>query len=392
MRYQWTADQEAFRQEIRQFIEAEWQPDGGRGAADEDTEYGEQRHQATLSFQQAMAKKKWLTMAWPEEFGGLDASYWQQMVMNEEMSYHRAPSTNMGINWVGPAIMLYGTDQQKEDHLNAIANAEDDSWWCTLYSEPGAGSDLAGLQTRAVRDGDDYVINGQKIWTSGAHRSDWGWLAARTDPDAPKHRGITMFLLDMHSPGVEVRPLINMADNHSFNEVYFEDVRIPKERVVGEENRGWYHLAVSLDYERSSIAGFAGSRRAIEETSAYAKQHPDQIADPESARIELADRMIETAVGTNLAYRIVDMQTRGLIPNHEASAAKLYSSELSQRISGTSVKLLGLYGGVRGGEWAPMDGGPANSYLMGVSATIGGGTSEIQRNIVATRGLGLPRQ
>ena len=392
MRYQWTADQEAFRQEIRQFIEAEWQPDGGSRASDEDTEYGEQRHQATLAFQQAMAKKKWLTMAWPEEFGGLDASFWQQMVMNEEMSYHRAPSTNMGINWVGPAIMLYGTDQQKEDHLTAIANAEDDSWWCTLYSEPAAGSDLAGLQTRAVRDGDDYVINGQKIWTSGAHRSDWGWLAARTDPDAPKHRGITMFLLDMHSPGVEVRPLINMAENHSFNEVFFEDVRIPKERVVGEENRGWYHLAVSLDYERSSIAGFAGSRRAIDETSTYAKQHPDEIADHESARIELADRMIETAVGTNLAYRIVDMQTRGLIPNHEASAAKLYSSELSQRIAGTSVKLLGLYGGVRGGEWAPMNGGPASSYLMGVSATIGGGTSEIQRNIVATRGLGLPRQ
>ena len=147
-----------------------------------------------------MAKRRWLTMAWPEQYGGLEAPHWQQCIMSEEMAYHRAPGSgaNMGVQWVGPSLMLYGTDAQKEEHLQRIADA--DSWWCTLYSEPGSGSDLASLQTRAVADGDDFVINGQKIWTSGAHRADWGWLAARTDPDAPKHKGITMFMLRMDAP------------------------------------------------------------------------------------------------------------------------------------------------------------------------------------------------
>ena len=210
-----------------------------------------------MTFQQALAERQWLTMAWPTEYGGLGASFWQQLVMNEEMAYHRAPGAgvNMGVMWVGPALLLYGTDEQKAQHVRGISQAE--TWWCTLYSEPGAGSDLAAMQTRAVADGDDYVINGQKIWTSGAHRADWGWLAARTDPDAPKHKGLTMFMVDMRSPGITVRPLVNMADGHSFNEVFFEDVRVPKTSVVGEVDRGWYHMAVALDFERSGIRGFA---------------------------------------------------------------------------------------------------------------------------------------
>ena len=389
MEFRWHEDEDNFRQEVRGFIETELPADWDQQPPDEG--YSEARHTVALRFQQAMAGRQWLTMAWPEEHGGLGASYWQQMVLNEEMGYRRAPSSNMGVSWVGPAVMLYGTDEQKQQHLGAIANAEDGSWWCTLYSEPGAGSDLASLQTRAVEDGDDYVINGQKIWTSGAHRADWGWLAARTDPDAPKHRGMTMFLLDMHAPGVQVQPLINMADGHGFNEVFFEDVRIPKENVVGEVDRGWYHLAVSLDFERSSIAGFAGSRRSVEELAAFAGEVPRQQRS-RSVSLELADRFIEIAVGTNLAYRIVDMQTRDVIANHEASAAKLYSSELSQRIASTGMKLLGLYGGLCDDERAPLGGRLSHSYLSNVAATIGGGTSEIQRNIIATRGLGLPRQ
>ncbi len=390
MQFRWHEDQERFRQDVRAFIDSELPADWDDQPPDEG--YSEVRHTVALQFQKAMADRQWLTMAWPEENGGLGASYWQQMVLNEEMGYRRAPSSNMGVMWVGPALMLYGTDDQKSQHLSAIAEAEDDAWWCTLYSEPGAGSDLASLQTRAVEDGDDYVINGQKIWTSGAHRADWGWLAARTDPDAPKHRGMTMFLLDMHTPGVTVQPLINMGDGHSFNEVFFEDVRIPKANVVGEVNRGWYHLAVSLDFERSSIAGFAGSRRTVEELAALAADDPQHVRQSPGVRLELADRFTEIAVGTNLAYRIVDMQTRDVIANHEASAAKLYSSELAQRIAATGMKLAGLYGGLRDDAHAPLGGRLAHSYLSNVSATIGGGTSEIQRNIIATRGLGLPRQ
>ena len=315
------------------------------------------------------------------------------MLLNEEMAYNRAPSGgNHGIDWVGPALMLVGSEEQQNEHLNKIANADDDSWWCTFYSEPGAGSDLAALQTRATQDGDEFVVNGQKIWTSGAHRSNWGWLAARTDPDAPKHRGISMFLLDLKTPGITVRPLINMGDEHGFNEVFFEDVRVPKQNLVGEQDRGWYHLAVALDFERSSIAGFSGSRRTVEEHIAYANENPVRIEQNPDVRLEYADRMTEIEIGTNLAYRIVHMQTNGIIANYEASAAKLFSSELNQRIARTSSKMIGLHSQLRPQEpRAPMGGTIGQSYVTSVSSTIGGGTSEIQRNIVATRGLGLPR-
>jgi alkylation response protein AidB-like acyl-CoA dehydrogenase len=388
--FRFTDEQETFRGEVQSFIN-EHAPDGRVGGGDEES--NDDAHEQVLDFQKAMAKRRWLTLAWPKEIGGLEASHWQQMVLNEEMAYQGAPSSqNMGTMWVGPALMLVGSDDQKATHLSRIADAEDDSWWCTLYSEPGAGSDLASLQTRATQDGDEFVINGQKIWTSGAHRADWGWLAARTDPDAPKHRGISMFLMDMKSPGVSVRPLVNMAEDHSFNEVYFEDVRIPAMNLVGDRDRGWYHLAVALDFERSSIAGFSGSRRLVEQHLAYAKAHPDELARTPQVRTQIGERITEIEVGTNLAYRIVHLQSGGIIANYEASAAKLFSSELSQRIAATGMSMLGLHGGLDVAQPnAKLDGAVGKSYLQNVSATIGGGTSEVQRNIIATRGLGLPR-
>ena len=390
MDFRFTNEQETFRGEVKAFIE-EHAPDGRLSADDEGG--SDAAHDQVLEFQKGLAERRWLTLAWPKEIGGLEASHWQQMVLNEEMAYQGAPSSqNMGTMWVGPALMLVGSDEQKATHLNRIADAADDSWWCTLYSEPGAGSDLASLQTRATQDGDEFVINGQKIWTSGAHRSDWGWLAARTDPDAPKHRGISMFLLEMSSPGVSVRPLVNLANDHSFNEVYFEDVRIPARNLVGERNRGWYHLAVALDFERSSIAGFSGSRRAVEAQIEYANEHPEGLERSPLVRLEFGDRMTEVEIGTNLAYRIVHLQTGGIIANYEASAAKLFSSELAQRIASTGMSMLGLYGQLADPqEHAPLDGSVGKSYLQVVSSTIGGGTSEVQRNIIATRGLGLPR-
>jgi len=388
--FRFTDEQETFRGEVQSFID-EHAPD--RSARGWDEESNDDAHEQVLDFQKAMAKRRWLTLAWPKEIGGLEASHWQQMVLNEEMAYQGAPSSqNMGTMWVGPALMLVGSDDQKATHLSRIADAKDDSWWCTLYSEPGAGSDLASLQTRATQDGDEFVINGQKIWTSGAHRADWGWLAARTDPDAPKHRGISMFLMDMKSTGVSVRPLVNMAEDHSFNEVYFEDVRIPAMNLVGERDRGWYHLAVALDFERSSIAGFSGSRRLVEQHLAYAKAHPDELKHTPQVRTQIGERITEIEVGTNLAYRIVHLQSGGIIANYEASAAKLFSSELSQRIAATGMSMLGLHGGLDVAQPnAKLNGAVGKSYLQNVSATIGGGTSEVQRNIIATRGLGLPR-
>ena len=390
MQFKYEPDVEAFRGEVRDFIAAEYKPNlarqraaGERSAAEHKADYD-----ATMAFQKKLAQRDWLAMAWPKEYGGGGASHMRQLVYNEEMAYAGAPAYSMGIAWVGPSLMLYGTEEQKKRFIPRITGADD--WWCTLYSEPGAGSDLAALQTRAVKDGDDYVINGQKIWTRGGLLADWGWLAARTDPDAPKHKGITMFMLDMKSPGVTVRPLINMANREGFNEVFFEDVRVPATQVVGEVNRGWYHMAVALDFERSGIQSYAGGRHTVEHLTETARQHPELLARRPSVRTELADRAIEVGVGTLLAYRVATMQARGLVPNHEASASKLFGSEMGQRIATTGMYLLGMAGELR-------DSSPheifdeATSYLQAVSGTIAAGTSEIQRGIIATRGLGLPR-
>ena len=390
MDFRFTDEQETFRNEVQAFI-AEHAPE--RESSGDEEGGSRADHEEVLQWQKELAKKRWLTLAWPQEYGGLDASHWQQMVLKEEMALQGAPAaTNMGTNWVGPALMIVGSDEQKETHLSRIADAADSSWWCTLYSEPGSGSDLASLQTRATEDGDEFVVNGQKIWTSGAHQSDWGWLAARTDPEAPKHRGISMFVMDMKTPGVSVRPLVNMANDHSFNEVYLEDVRIPKTNLVGEQNRGWYHLAVALDFERSSIAGFAGSKRMVDKYIDDAKSRPEWMQQRPNVRLALGDRMTEIEVGTQLAYRIVHMQSTGVIPSHEASAAKLFSSELGQRIAATAMSQLGLYGQLTDDQvGVPFEGNVGQGYARSVSATIAGGTSEVQRNVIATRGLGLPR-
>jgi len=390
MRFNHESDVEAFRAEVRGFIAAELPPEEERARRGYERGFrdNQEEYDYVMGFQKKLSARGWLAMAWPREYGGGGASHMRQLVYNEEMAYAGAPVGNMGIAWVGPSLMLYGTDAQKTQFIPRITSAAD--WWCTLYSEPSAGSDLAALQTRAVRDGDDYVLNGQKIWTSGGHLADWGWMAARTDPDAPKHKGITMFMVNMKSPGITVRPLINMASRHGFNEVFFEDVRVPATQVVGEVNRGWYHMAVALDFERSGIAAYAGGRKSVERLVALARTSAALLAARASVRHELADRSIEVQAGTFLAYRVATMQARGLVPNHEASASKLFGSEMSQRIASTGMHLLGMAGQLRDGSPAQLL-DLASGYLQAASATIAAGTSEIQRGIIATRGLGLPR-
>ena len=389
MRFNHDVNVENFRQEVRQFIDEELASEKERlKSAAQKERTNEEEYDYVMGFQQKLAEKGWLAMAWPEEYGGGGASHMRQLVYNEEMAYASAPNMSMGIAWVGPSLMLYGSDEQKNYYIPRIANADD--WWCTLYSEPGAGSDLAAMQTRATRDGDDYVINGQKIWTSGGHLADWGWLAARTDPDAPKHKGISMFMLDMKSPGITVRPLINMGEKHSFNEVFFENVRVPASQLVGEENRGWYHLAVALDFERSGVGAYANGRRTVERLIELAKENYSLVERRPSVRQQLAERTIEVNTGTFLAYRVASMQAQGMVPNHEASASKLFGSELSQRIASTGMHLLGQFGLLRGAS-PRVIADQGQSYLQAASSTIAAGTSEIQRNIIATRGLGLPR-
>ena len=390
MDFTFTPEEEQFRTEIRKFLDAQLPDDWANRSFIGDVDQDE-RSELAREMTRQLAERKWLAMAWPEEHGGLDAGHMQQLIYNEETSYASMPGGGgMGVAWVGPAIMLYGDDDQKAEYIPKITNGED--IWCTLYSEPGAGSDLASLQTSAVRDGDEYVINGQKIWTSGGHTANKGWLAARTDQDAPKHRGISTFVLDMDTPGIEVRPLINMAGEHNFNEIYFEDVRIPASNLVGVENRGWYQVATALDFERSGVAAYSGGKRNLERLVDVAKEDAGLIRQRPQSRYELADRWIELQVGFNVAYRIPYMQSQGLIPNHEASISKLYGSELSQRIARTGISLLGMEGQiVPGSPHARLGGAFANNYLNSVASTIAAGTSEVQRNIIAQRGLGLPR-
>jgi alkylation response protein AidB-like acyl-CoA dehydrogenase len=322
-------------------------------------------------------------------------SVMQQFIFNQEMAKAGAPrggNYGIGTGWAGPTIILYGTEEQKKKYLPPIVKGE--AIWCQGFSEPGAGSDLASLQTRATKDGDDYVINGQKIWTSGAHVSHYMILLARTDPDAPKHKGISYFIVDMKSPGIEVRPLVNMANNHDFNEVFFDNVRVPKDNLLGEENRGWYVGTTTLDFERSGIATSVSHSLMVDDLAAFVRDNRDDgvVTKSEQLKYEIADRAVESGVEQMLCYQVISMQNRGLVPNKEGSIAKLFSSELDLRIAGTVMRALGLYGQLRrGSAHVPLNGRAESSYLYATTSTVGGGTSEIQRNIIAARGLGLPR-
>jgi alkylation response protein AidB-like acyl-CoA dehydrogenase len=398
-----SSQEAAFRQEVREFITRELPPTlsrrgqsgamfgGGSGR------FARQDYWKELGgWISKLADKGWVAPAWPKEYGGGSLSVIEQFILNQEMALTGAPrSPNIiGLGWVGATLILYGTEEQKKKHLRPILRNE--AFWCQGFSEPGAGSDLASLQTRAVRDGDDYVINGQKIWTSGAHGAHWMILLARTDAEAPKHKGISYFLLDMKSPGITVRPLVNMAGSHDFNEVFFDNVRVPKENLVGEENRGWYIGTATLDFERSGIATGVSHALAVGDYVDFVHTHRNDptcsVERNRMIRYELADRAIEAEVEQMLNYQVIGIQKRGMVPNHEASIAKLFSTELDQRIAATGLELIGLYGQLmRDHEQAPLSGRMPSMYMYATTSTIGGGTSEIQRNIIAQRGLGMPR-
>ncbi|MEX0781005.1 MAG: acyl-CoA dehydrogenase family protein [Dehalococcoidia bacterium] len=382
MDFRLSTEQLAFQDEVTGFVKsglpAGW--DGQQETIDE-------RMAVEREVMRRLAENRWLALPWPKEYGGLGATPMEQLIFNEQMAYHRVPGyVNMGVAWVGPVVMLYGTDDQKRDYLGKIADGTD--IWCTLYSEPEAGSDLAAMQTRAVRDGDDYILNGQKIWTSFGHYADWGWLAARTDPDVPKHKGLSTFAVKMDTPGITVRPLVNMAGTHEFNEIFFEDVRIPASQLVGEENRGWYHVAVGLDFERSSIGATSNARRTVHDLVRHAGRH--RATTRPEIRTRLADHAVSVEVLRAMAYNIAALQEGGFAPTREAQMAKLFGAELQQRVATTGLQVFGMDG------QASRETSPAFDYqytlLRSVANTIEGGTSEIQRSVIATRGLGLPRE
>lgn len=386
MDFEFPQELEDFRKDIQGFIKQELPADWT--GVDEDA-----GPETIRPIRKKLSDKGWLTIAWPKEYGGMGAPHLQQLVFNEEMAYNRVPAADNAITMLGPILMMEGTDEQKATFLPPIAKAE--VRWAQGYSEPGSGSDLASLQTRAVEDGDDFIINGTKIWTSGAHHADWLFMLARTDADAPKHRGISFLLVDMKTPGLEVRPIINMANVHGFNQLFFDNVRVPKRNLVGEYNRGWYVGARLLDFERSGVGRSAGARKTLEELVQFAKEtswNGQTLSKNPTTRNRLADLAIEVEVARMISYHIGWLQSEGEVFNREASMGKLFGSELVQRIFRTGMSMMGLYGTLaKGSKWAPLQGRIERGFLTSFSSTIAAGTSEIQRNVIATRGLGLPR-
>ncbi len=399
-------DQADFRAQVRAVIESRL-PARYREMAASDAPTEEQPWQvdrisedpahraAAEEWRAALATRGWVAPHWPREYGGAGLSPMNQFILSEEMARAGAPRVGgTGVGILGPALIIHGSEEQKREHLPRILSGE--RVWAQGFSEPGAGSDLASLQTRAVRDGDEWVINGQKIWTTLAHTVDWLFALVRTDPEAPKHRGISFLMMDKATPGITVRPLINAAFRHNFNETFFEDVRVPASHLVGEENRGWYVAMTLMDFERSNVGGAIALERAVRRLADYAGSEA-----PERARLTrlpalrqlVTGHLIEAHVQLNFSLRIVSIQARGDVPNHEASINKLFGSEASQRLTNTATKLFGLYSNLWDEDepLSPMQGSVAQEYCNQIQNTIAAGTSEIQRNVIATRGLGLPR-
>jgi alkylation response protein AidB-like acyl-CoA dehydrogenase len=334
-----------------------------------------------------MCQDGWAGVGWPKEWGGKGFSAIEQFVFFDESMRAGAPVPMLTINTVGPTIMNFGTEEQKQFFLPKVLNG--DIHFCIGYSEPGAGTDLAALQTRAVRDGDEWRITGQKVWTSGAQYSDIGEIIARTDPDLPKHKGLTGFVVDMKAPGVEIRPLRQMTGGASFNEVFFTDVRVPDSHRLGDVNNGWNVALTTLMNERAAIGAGGGGgggalmTRAIEMAKAFG------LSDDPVVRQKLADLVIHARVMGYTNQRAMDRIRSGQLPGPEMSIAKLTSTQLLQRIAELASDLLGPRLTADTGEWGTF--AWAQLVVGTPGMRVAGGTDEVMRNIIGERVLGLPK-
>ena len=354
-----------------------------------------------VSMSKKLARQGWLVMNWPTEYGGGGATVIEQTIFDMESSYWGIPGCWMGVSgtqWVGPCIMLFGTDEQKKKYLPLIASGDRDGYWCTGYSEPNSGSDLAGLQTRAVKKGDKYVINGQKVWTSVAHQARWCWLMARTNPDTPKkHQGLSLFIIDMKSPGISVRPLPNYYGRHHFNEVFFDDVEVPAINLVGQENRGWYHLMQALSYERRGLAPmlYGLLKRILEELMKYVSENKRGgriLSQNQVVRDKLADLAIEVETLRLFALQLAWTLSQGTIPIYESSRNKVMADNITKHMAFTGADILGIFAQADpDSKWARLKGVVQGTYLGFPGNQIAAGTEEVEKSIIAQFKLGLPK-
>jgi alkylation response protein AidB-like acyl-CoA dehydrogenase len=387
---------EAFRQELRAWLAANLPAGWGAGEQGE-FESLEAEVRFLGEWQRRLAAGGWVGIHWPRAYGGRGATVVESYIFQEEMAAARAPEIigRIGVNLLGPTLIAHGTEAQKSRYLPRVLTGEE--LWCQLFSEPGAGSDLAALRTRAERRGDHWVLNGQKVWTSYAQFARFGICLARTDPAAPRHKGIGYFLVDMQAPGVYVRPLRQLTGSEEFNEVFLEDVRVPADCLVGEPTAGWRIAQTTLEHERGTaarqlvihrmlLADLMTLAREVERDGCPAGQDP-------VIRQRLAQHHIEVEIMKLLNWRTLTrlLRREGLGP--ESSGVKLFWSEMSQRMHDTAMTLLGPFGIAPGrSRFAARARRLQRSFLYYRAATIFAGTSEIQRNIIAQRILGLPRE
>lgn len=396
MNFSFTPEEEALRKEFDAFFREEMKNAPPEWGTSMEAIFG---IDACWEFHKKTAKKiaakGWLSRPWPKEYGGQDAPLTEQFIFSDVMGYHRGAGVDhWGIMLLAPTLLVSANEEQKKEHLPPIARAE--RFWTQLWSEPGAGSDLASLTTRAVRDGDDYIVNGQKIWSSGAHRADWGFLLARTNPNEKRSRGLSFFLVDMKTPGITIRPILSLDGSHLFNEVFLDDMRIPARNMVGEENQGWIASQMTSNFERSMIALFSYLRREMEELVEFCqntKRDGEALAKKPLIRHKLAQMAIEIAVGRAFSYTVLWSQIKGglVMAAPLAAAAKVLATELVQRFTFTACQIIGPYAQVKESRWAPLKGRYEKEYQQCLGLSMAGGTSEVMRNLICSMGLGLRR-
>jgi alkylation response protein AidB-like acyl-CoA dehydrogenase len=352
--------------------------------------------QVARQWQRRLFDGGWAAISWPREHGGRGATVVERWFFDQaldEVGAPRPPAQSY-VDLIGPALLQHGSEALRDRFLRPMVNG--DELWCQGFSEPGAGSDLAGLRTKAERRGDEYVVNGQKVWTSHADIADWCFLLCRTEPDAPKHKGISLLLVDMTTPGITVRPLRQMTDDAEFCEVFFEDVRVPAGHLLGAPGAGWTIAMGIVAHERGPMWTFVFQRkirRSLTQLIQLAREHPASggaLRDP-MVRQRLAQAHIEVELLRLSGYRSLTTLLRTGHPGPESSLEKVLGSETDQRLQDLALDLFGAYGGLRDGDEALAGGGIPRQFLYARSETIMGGTSEIQRNVIAQRILGLPR-
>ncbi len=388
--------EEAYRAEVRSWL-AQNIPDWWRDA-DPDERAGDDYFEQHRAWHRELYHAGHVGITWPVEFGGQGRTQVENAILQQELARAEAPPTvnGSGIGLCGLALMHHGSPEQREEHLLPMLRAE--RIWCQGYSEPGAGSDLANLQTRAELVGDRYIVNGQKIWTSGAHHADWIFCLVRTDPEAERHGGIGFLLIDMKSPGIEVRPLVQITGNRDFNETFFTDVEVPAENIVGEPTEGWRVSNTVLSYERgantlSRYLAYERSMDRIADLARQTKRHGRRASEDPVFRQDFAQTAMEVEILRLSSLRSLSLLAQGEKPGPESSTTKLYRSELDHRLSRLGNSLTGPYGQLWKGTARAVDRGHwGQRQLQSCGGTIAAGTSEIQRNIISERVLGLPRR